>query len=413
MPEISPSDFLPRLANSHLARAVGVMPVVVLTGARQTGKSTLARLMAGSESVYQTMETPEVMGLAQRDPAAFLAQAESLIIDEVQRAPDLLLAIKTAVDNDHPRRPGRFILTGSANLLLMKGVQESLAGRAAYITLHPLTRREQLGLGTAGIWDELLQTDPKKWPDLINAQEAPAEDWRDVAKRGGYPPAAYGISNDEDRWLWFDGYLRTYLQRDVPEISSIENLPDFTKILRSIAIQLGTLVNQTQLARDSAIPQSTVQRYVNVLETSYQLYRLPAYSVNRTKQLTKSPKYYWSDSGFAMALSREQTPRGVHFENIVLQDLLAWKDSRTLPPDVFFWRTSKGYEVDFVIETGHKVLPIEVKTTTQPSTRDLASMQVFLEEYADRAKAGILLYTGEQTFWVGRNVLAVPWWKVL
>jgi predicted AAA+ superfamily ATPase len=405
--------FLPRLSTSYLQQAAGVMPVVVVTGARQTGKSTLVHMMGGPEAVYQTLETPEVMGLAQKDPAAFLAQADTLFVDEVQRTPDLLLAIKTAVDNDHPRRPGRFVLTGSANLLLMKRVQESLAGRAAYITLHPLTRREQLGLGTAGIWSELLQTNPAEWPALVRSQAAPAEDWREVARRGGYPTPAYEIRDDEARWIWFDGYLRTYLQRDVPDISAIENLPDFTKVLRTIAVQLGTLVNQTQLARDASIPQSTVQRYVNVLETSYQVHRLPAYAVNRTKQLTKSPKYYWSDSGFAMALSRERTPRGEHFENVVLQDLLAWRDARALPPDLFFWRTSKGYEVDFVIDDGTTVLPIEVKTTTQPSTRDLASIQVFLDEYSDRAKAGILLYTGEQTFWISRNVLAVPWWQVL
>jgi predicted AAA+ superfamily ATPase len=389
------------------------MPVVVLTGARQTGKSTLMRGFANDQRAYMTLETPAVLGRAMNDPDGFVTQAESLMIDEVQRAPDLLLAIKTAVDGDHPRQPGRFLLTGSANLLLMRRVRESLAGRASYITMHPLTRREQLGIGEAGIWGALLGSKPQHWRDLVLAQTAPQEDWRDVAKRGGYPPAAYGIRNDTDRWLWFDGYLRTYLQRDVPDISAIENVPDFDKVLRALALRVGTLVNQTQLARDFSIPQSTLQRYVNVLETSYQLVRLPGYAVNRTKQLVKSPKYYWSDSGFALALSREREPRGEHFENLIVQDILAWRDAQVMPPELFYWRTSKGYEVDIVIQDGERLLPIEVKTTAQPSTRELASMRVFLEEYRDQAPGGVVLHTGEQTFWVADRVLAVPWWRVV
>ncbi|HEX5435821.1 MAG TPA: ATP-binding protein [Gemmatimonadaceae bacterium] len=404
---------LPRLLTPYLARAARVMPVVVLTGARQTGKSTLARMFDGDDRLYLTLETPAVLGRAHTDPEAFVTQARTMVLDEVQRDAELLLAIKTAVDTDVPRAPGRFLLTGSANLLLMKQVRESLAGRAAYLTLHPMTRREQLGLGDAGIWSALLETPPRQWRDLVLAQVAPFEDWRDVARRGGYPPAAVEIADQEDRWLWFDGYLRTYLQRDVPEISAIDNIPDFDTILRSIAMRVGTFVNQTQLARESSVPQSTVHRYVNVLETSYQLYRLPGYAVNRTKQLVKSPKYYWSDSGFALALSREREPRGQHFENVIVQDLLAWRDSRVAPPELFYWRTSKGYEVDFVIDDGHALLPIEVKTTTQPSTKDLAGMKVFLEEYADRAAAGVLLYAGEQAFWIAKNVLAAPWWMVV
>jgi len=294
----------------------------------------------------------------------------------------------------------------------MKQVRESLAGRASYITMHPLTRREQLGLGAAGIWGELLTTDRKQWRDLVLGQVAPEEDWREVARRGGYPPAAHGIRNDADRWLWFDGYLRTYLQRDVPDISAIDSIPDFDKILRAIALRIGTIVNQTQLARDFGIPQSTVHRYVNVLETSYQVVRLPGFTVNRTKQLVKSPKYYWSDSGFALALSREIAPRGEHFENVVVQDILAWRDSQIMPPDVFYWRTTKGYEVDIVVQSGERLLPIEIKTTSQPSTREVASMQVFLEEYSDQAPAGLILHTGTQTFWIADRVLAATWWQV-
>lgn len=404
---------LPRLAGAHLEHALRVMPAVVLMGARQTGKSTLAPLLMPVGHVYATLDVPATLGRARADADAFVRQAETMVIDEVQREPALLLAIKTAIDQEQPRRAGRFLLTGSANLLLMKRVQESLAGRAAYVTLHPFTRREQLGLGAAGIWSELLSSQPGVWRDLVLGQVTPYEDWRDLARRGGFPPAAYGLRTNADRWLWFEGYWRTYLQRDVPEISAIENVPAFDTILRSVALRVGTIVNQTQLAREASLPQTTVQRYMSILEVSYQVQRLAAYAVSRTKQLVKSPKYYWSDPGLALFLSGEREPRGQHFENIIMQDLAAWRAAQVAPPDVFYWRTSKGYEVDFVVRAGERVLPIEVKTTTQPSTQDVVSLQVFLQEYADRAPAGLLLHAGEQAFWIARNILAAPWWMVL
>jgi uncharacterized protein len=416
---------LPRLSASHVARAMRVMPVVVLTGARQTGKSTLVRVLteppdestrdtrASDDYQYVTLDTPAVLGRARDDPEAFVRQAECLVIDEVQHEPALLGAIKAAVDADHPRRPGRFILTGSANILLMRRVNESLAGRAVYVTLHPLTRREQLGLGACGRWQELLETPARHWRDFALADIAPEEDWRDLARRGGYPPAAYDLDADADRRLWFDGYIQTYLRRDVPELLAITSLPDFDRVLRALAIHIGTLVNQTALARDHGVAQTTVQRYVNVLETSYQLVRLPAYTVNRAKQLVKSPKYYWSDTGLALALAHNTEPTGAHLENLIVSDLLAWRDARMQPPEIFHWRTQKGTEVDVVIQDGGAVIPIEIKMTTQPSTNHIASLRAFLTEYSDRAVGGLLLHAGQDTFWIGEGILAVPWWRIV
>jgi predicted AAA+ superfamily ATPase len=418
--------------------AARTMPVVLLTGARQTGKSTLARLYAdaalstqegglrttedgeplsiessGSIIRYATLDAVANIRLAREAPDSFVQQADVMIIDEVQREPDLLLAIKAAVDTDHPRRPGRFILTGSANLLLLKRVQESLAGRAAYITLSPFTRREQLAFGTAGIWSELLATPPSAWRDLIEAQPSAEEPWSDVARRGGFPTPSYELETSEQRRLWFNGYLRTYLERDVPDIVPVDNLPAFETVLRSMATRTGTIVNQTQLARDAQLPQTTVQRYIANLEVSYQIQRLPAYTASRTKQLVKSPKFYWTDVGLSLFLSREAEPRGEHFETLVACDLFAWQGVQVDAPNVFYWRTPKGAEIDFVIDTGSRLLPIEVKATAQPSTKDMASMRVFLDDYADRAPAGLLLHTGGSTFWIAKNILAAPWWRVL
>jgi predicted AAA+ superfamily ATPase len=351
--------------------------------------------------------------MAREDPEGFVRQSDLMVIDEVQREPDLLLAIKAAVDADPVRQAGRFILTGSADLALHAGVKDSLAGRAAYVTLQPLTRREQLAFGTAGIWSDLLAAPPSDWRDIVESQPAPDEPWTDLARRGGYPAPAYQQSSDDDRRIWFDGYVRTYLERDVADIAAIDNLPGFDTIIRSMALRTGTIVNQTQVARDASMPQTTVQRYIANLEASYLVQRLPAYVASRTKQLVKSPKFYWIDAGLALFLSREREPRGEHFETLVASDLFAWRGGLVDPPGLYYWRTPKGAEVDFVIDDGQRLLPIEVKTTTQPSTGDLASLRTFAAEYGERVNGALLLHTGAQTFWIAKSTLAVPWWRVL
>lgn len=397
----------------RLEEALATHPVVVLTGARQTGKSTLATAL-GDSRLYLPLDERERFLDAEADPAAFVARAPRVTIDEVQRVPDLLYAIKRAVDTQHPREPGRFLLTGSANLSLMKNVSESLAGRAVPLTIWPLTRRELLGLGTAGIWSQLLTTPVAQWYDLVREQAVPVDDWGTLARRGGYPTPAYEYATDAARQRWFIAYVRTYLQRDVPELSAIEHLPDFQRLMRAVALRLGGLQNQSELARDTGLPQPTVHRYLNLLELSYQLVRLPAYAVNRTKRLIKAPKVYWSDTGLAMALANETTPRGEHLENLILMDLLAWREGELSMPEILYWRTVSGQEVDFVIEAGpERLLPIEVKATTRPSTKDIAGLRTFMEEYEDRVPGALLLHGGEETFWISPRVLAAPWWQVV
>ena len=168
--------------------------------------------------------------------------------------------------------------------------------------------------------------------------------------------------------LWFDGYVRTYLERDLQDLAAISALPDFRRLMRAACLRMGQLVNQTELGRDVALPQPTVHRWLNLLETSYLLVRLPAYAVNRTKRLIKAPKIYWGDTGIAMQLAEAEEPGGAHLENLVLHDLLAWRDARIEHAELGYWRTSIGEEVDFVIEAGGKLLPIEVKSTARPET---------------------------------------------
>jgi hypothetical protein len=387
------------------------MPAVVVSGARQAGKSTLVRDLLPGPRRYFSLDDLDALDAARRDSDVLLAGQEPVTIDEVQREPDLLRAIKRAIDRR--RQKGRFLLTGSANLLLMRRVSESLAGRASYLTLWPMTRREQTGLASCGRWEELLAARDADWLDILSTATCPAEDWKALARRGGFPTPALHLGTARERAIWFDGYVRTYLERDLQELSAIAALPDFRRLMRAACLRLGGIVNQTDLGRDVALPQATVHRYLNLLETSYLLVRVPAFAVNRTKRLIKSPKLYWSDVGVALYLSGAPEPNGPHLENIVLHDLLAWRDSRLERAEIHYWRTTIGEEVDFVIESEGSLLPVEVKAGARPRLSDSKHLRAFRAEYGKKARPGLLLHTGSTTEWLAPDVLAVPWWRVV
>ena len=405
---------LPRLVGTALADRLRVMPAVVVTGARQTGKSTLVETLVPGKRRYRSLDDLDVLDAARRDPEVLVGGPGPVTLDEVQRAPSLLLAVKRAIDRD--RTPGRFLLTGSANLLLMRQVSESLAGRASYLTLWPLTRREQLGLGRCGRWEELLATPDSEWRELLagdTASNAGEEDWRALALRGGFPTPALALDSAADRRIWFTGYVRTYLERDLQDLAAISALPDFRRLMRAACLRIGQLVNQTELGRDTALPQATVHRWLNLLETSHLLVRLPAYAVNRTKRLIKAPKIYWGDTGVALHLAGIDAPDGPHLENLVLHDLLAWRDARLERAEIGYWRTASGEEVDLVIESGAGLLPIEIKASTRPRLSDARHLRSFRAEYGKKARAALLLHTGTTLEWLAPDVLAVPWWRVL
>ena len=385
------------------------MPAVVMSGARQTGKSTLAKALDVGRRYY-SLDDLDVMATARRDPETLLGD-DRVTLDEVQRAPEILHTVK--IDIDRHREAGRFLLTGSANLLLMNRVSESLAGRASYVTLWPMTRREQLGLGQAGIWSDLLQHDESEWVEIASESRAPPEDWRGLARRGGFPEPAVHLSYDTERAIWFDGYVRTYLERDLLNLSAVASLPDFRRLMRAACLRLGQLVNQTEMGRDVALPQATAHRYLNLLETSYLLVRVPAYSVHRGKRLVKSPRLYWSDTGLALHIAGNPSPTGAHLENVVLADLLAWRDTRIPAPEILYWRTVAGDEVDFVIDEGGQLLPIEVKASRNPRLRDTAGIRSFRKEYSDVARAGLVLHEGDAIEWLAPDVLALPGWRVV
>jgi len=295
---------------------------------------------------------------------------------------------------------------------MLERISESLAGRAAYVSLWPLTRRERLGGGRAGLWTELLAARFSRWMDLLRNHSGPKEDWKDAVRRGGFPVPAHELKDDAERSTWFNGYVQTFLERNLRVLRAVENLSDVRRLMTAACLRIGNLLNQSELGRDTGIVQPQVHRFLNLLEASYQVVRLPGYAVNRTLRLIKSPKIYWSDPALALHLSGEAEPRGAHLENLVLGDLLAWRDAQPRGPEVLYWRTTSGVEVDFVIETQKRLLPVEVKASRRVTTADAKGLKIFLDEYGDRVDGGLLLHTGEEVFNIASNIVAAPWWTV-
>jgi len=405
---------LPRLITPALQRVLGRFPVVVLTGARQTGKSTLvSNPPVGSGRIYRTLDDFDVLERAREAPDALLQDAAMLTVDEVQRLPDLLHAIKRIVDRG--RMPGRFLLTGSANLILMKRVSESLAGRAVYLHLWPMTESEKAGRPRPGPWAELLAARSVSEAQSAISRPQVVEDWPARLLAGGYPVAALALAPAE-RSQWFDGYIRTYLERDLQDVASISGLVDFRRLMRLCALRVGKILNQSELARDAGLSQPTAHRYLNLLETSCQIVRLPAFAASRTRRLVKTPKLYWTDTGLAAHLAGIAKNHEVHgnplagalFENLVLVQLLAWRETLPSPPEILYWRSHAGEEVDLVLEVGQRLLPIEIKSAKRLRMDDVRGLRVFLEEYAGMARFGVVFYAGTDTFLVTDRILALP-----
>lgn len=413
MAEALEGAILPRAIAPLLSEAMRAMRVVVVTGPRQAGKSTLVMSHPQLASrPYFSLDDSATLLRIQADRRAFVRSEPEMTIDEIQRDPPLVLAIKSAVDTQRPQRRGQFVLTGSANLLMMQQAGDSLAGRAYYLRLQPLTRREQQGQGTTGIWTRFFETPVDDWLEMVRAAPAQREDWRDAVKRGGFPAAAVEMQDERERSIWFDGYIATYLERDLRDLKAVANLQSFQALMQAAALRIGNLLNHAELARDVKMPLTTVHDYMNLLETSFQAVRLAPYARNRTKRLIKTPKLYWNDVGLALHLGGE-SPGGAHLENYILTDLLAWRETETPRPEISYWRTAAGAEVDFVVERKRQLLAVEVKAGNSPNPRDAAHIKRFCAEYGSQARGGLLVHGGGESFWLGEGILAVPWWQVI
>lgn len=386
-------------------------PVVLVHGARQTGKSTLVKAYAETVSGgrYVTLDDATVLAAATEDPAGFLSRFEgAVILDEVQRAPGLFGAIKLAVDRD--RQPGRFLLTGSADVLLLPNLSESLAGRMEILTLWPFAGTELAGNDRSFV-DALFREGPM--PAVSSAEPRRALMERIIT--GGFPEA---VARDSARRrnAWFGSYITTILQRDVRELSNIEHLTLLPRLLSMLAARAASLLNHAELSRAVGLPLSTLKRYMALLETTFLVRQLPSWSTNLGKRLVKSPKVMLCDTGLMAYLlgvdSGDAVPDhvvGALVENYAAMELtkhLGWSDTRA---GLYHFRERTGKEVDMLLEdaAGH-VVGIEVKASGSVSKNDLKHLHFLREQLGDRFLRGVVLYAGTESVSFDEKLEAVP-----
>jgi uncharacterized protein len=402
-------DYHPRVLTARLREALADTPVVMVNGARQTGKTTLvARIASELDGRYRTLDDPTMLDAALADPVSFIEDGARLtIIDEVQKAPALLPVIKRAVDRR--RGPGRFLLTGSADVLTLPGVSESLTGRIEVLTLHPLSQAEVGEIESRWI-DRLFRDRPIASP--------PKRAGPGVAQRmvcGGFPEVLTR-RRDERRRAWFDAYVMTIMQRDIRDLSNIEGLTALPRLLELLAVRSGALLNVAELGRAAGIPQVTLHRYLSLLQATFLFQPLSAWHANLGKRLIKAPKAYLLDSGLACALvgldatSAASSPQyGPLLETFVLGELRRLAAGMTSGPRIYHYRSAGGVEVDFVLEdAARRIAGIDVKAAKTVGVRDFSGLRDLAESRGEKFACGVVLYGGEETVKFGPRLYAVP-----
>lgn len=400
------TDYKNREIGRTLQNALLDMPVVVLTGMRQVGKSTILQQdPALRNRRYVTLDDFAQLEMAKRNPELFLEGEDPLTIDEAQRCPELLVAIKRMVDKK--RIPGRFLLSGSANFSLLKSVTESLAGRAIYLTLNPFILREIRGTIVPTPFLLHFLDSPHRvqgtYPPITSAE----------ILHGGMPSVCLGQLKDPS--LWFKGYEQTYMDRDLRQLAQVGDLLAFRNLMQLAALRTGQILNLSELGRDAKLNSPTATRYLTLMETSFLIRRIGPYLNNRTSRLIKSPKIYLSDSGLACHLAGVSKGedlsgdplRGSLLETFVAQNLTGILESHMPKAKVLFWNIQGRHEVDFVIEAGREVMAIEVKSASRWGSHDLAGLRIFLEQ-TPLCRAGFLAYNGPEMVQLDKRLWAVP-----
>jgi len=402
-----------RFTANQLINSLADSPVVIVIGARQVGKSTLVRNLADGEQArrYVTLDDATVLAAAQNDATGFLAGLEKPVtLDEVQRASNLFLPLKAEVDRD--RTPGRFLLTGSANVLLLPQLSESLAGRMEILTLRTLSQGEIDGIRERFV-DAMFADAPL--PRLSGAAEDRSALFSRML-RGGYPEAV-ARSTEARRRAWFASYVTTILQRDVRDLANIEGLTALPRLLSLLAARASGLLNFAELSRSSTIPQSTLKRYMALLEMTFLVEPLPAWAGSLSRRLVKAPKLFLCDTGLLShlqglteeRLAADTNLAGALVENFVVSELrkqVAWSETQ---PELFHFRAQTGQEVDVVMEDrAGRIVGVEVKASASVGANDFKGLRDLATTVGGKFRRGIVLYTGSESVPFGENFHALP-----
>lgn len=398
----------PRRIEPRIAEAMLDTPVVLLAGPRQAGKTTLVRQMAGKGLRYLTLDDELTLLSAREDPVGMIRSLDRAVIDEIQRAPQLLLAIKKSVDED--RRPGRFLLTGSANLMALPTVADSLAGRMETLSLLPLSQSE-------------IEGHPANWIDSVFAGRilklgtpAVGSDLVERVLRGGYPESISRASAKR-RVAWSRQYIDAIIQRDVRDVAGIEKLDQLPRFLRALAQTAGQMCNYTKLGGQVGLDGKTTSRYISVFEQMYLLKRVDVWARNRLNRVVKTPKLQFIDSGLLATLldlgaeevQLDRTRFGNVLETFVFGELLKHTTTADGNYRLMCYRDTDKFEVDVVIENAAgQLVGVEVKAAATVKESDLRGLKKLSSLAGDQFKMGVLLYDGDETMPLGDNIWAAP-----
>lgn len=383
-------------------------PSLLITGARQVGKSTLA-LSLGIDN-YVTLDDIATYQSAKADPKGFILSLRTpVVIDEVQRVPEIFVAIKEQIDQD--RTPGRFVLTGSSNLQGFKQVSDSLAGRIGIVDLYAFNLSEISGQPVNFI-DDVFAGKPF-------TTTATVTDIAPYIIKGGFPEVLR-IERPKTRMLWFSSYIRSHVERDLLDMGNIRNLDSFMRLYLSLALRSANLLNKSDLANDCQIDAKTLDNYLSILKNTYQVALLKPWFTNAAKRLVKMPKVFMLDTGILCHLLKITSPaelhqsnnRGAVYETFVLSELVKANTYATQPVDLSFYRTSDGKEIDFVLDNGKGLVLLEVKAAHSVTPTDFRHIRHFIEQNPGRVVQGMVLYAGERALPFGEcdgvGLWAVP-----
>ena len=393
-----------RTLSGKLSALAKKFPVVSIMGPRQSGKTTLSKKVFEDHD-YVSLEEPDEREFALADPKGFLRRfSGGVILDEVQRAPDLLSYIQGIVDRENI--PGRFILTGSQQFHVMEKVSQTLAGRTAIVYLLPLSLNELLGQPTS---------DPYEIDILPEKKKRPPFSLEDILYKGFYPRI-------HDRGLvpheWLSAYYRTYVERDVRDVANIGNLDAFQRFVRLCAGRTGQLLNLSSLASDCGISHTTARHWVSILQAGFIIQLLPPHHENFSKRIIKSPKIYFLDTGLLCYLLRIREPedipvhpmKGAIFENFVFSEIYkAFAHRGELPP-LYFWRDRTGHEVDIVIDTGKRLVPVEIKSAETIDSSFFYGLRYYISLGVPVSKTGVLVHGGDALY-QRENFTVRPWFQ--
>lgn len=389
-------------------------PVVLLHGARQVGKSTVIKQIIENKDYsasFITLDNATYLAAAQANPDGFLDSYSNvnLAIDEVQRVPELFLALKASVDNK--RTPGKYLLTGSSNVFLLPKVSESLAGRIEILTLFPFSQTELAG-NDFNFVDHFF----KSRISLPSIKGIKRDELINKVIAGGYPESV--TRKDKSRRVaWFNSYITTILQRDVRDISNIESLTDLPKILSLIAVRAGNLMNYAELSRSTRVSQSTLKRYMTLLNATFLIYLLMPWTKNLGKRLIKTPKAYLCDTGLLSALAGNDEKKlnedanlfGHYLENFVLLELVKLISFSSEIYQIYYLRTASGGEVDFIIEKSNgDIMAVEVKSGSLVDKKSFKNIEMLRDALGKKFLRGIMLYTGSAVVPFDKQLIALP-----